>query len=83
MPSFVVILAAAACVGVGVLMGWLAACDVVGGRRFRDGYLSGYNDGWSEKDGLEAALRARRAKELRSRRPRLYVVPSARSDADA
>ena len=59
---------------VGALLGFFVSKRSVGERKWRDGYLFGFNLAWEEKAKMDKELRERHLKDIRKKRPRLHVV---------
>lgn len=59
---------------VGAVLGYLVTKRTVGERRWRDGYLYGFNLAWDEKAKIDRETQERRLKELRRRRPSFKVI---------
>lgn len=48
--------------------------EVLGARKWRDGYLHGFNYAWDEKAKVEEAAKHDRLKRLRKTGPKLHVI---------
>lgn len=59
---------------VGVGLGYLLTRRVVGGQKWREGYLYGFNLAWDEKVRMDTEIRERQRKELRKRRPHFEII---------
>ena len=59
---------------VGLAIGYGFSWKVIGGRKWREGYLYGFNLAWDEKARMDTELRERQQRELRKRRPRLEII---------
>lgn len=55
-------------------IGYLIARRIEGSKRWRDGYLYGFNHAWDEKAKLDAEVRDRHLKQLRKQRPRFQLI---------
>lgn len=58
----------------GSLLGYFLTRRTVGERRWRDGYLYGFNLAWDEKAKVEQEAADRRVREIRKRRPRFQLI---------
>lgn len=59
---------------VGFLFGHFVTKRTVGERRWRDGYLYGFNLAWDEKAKLDNELKQKHLKEIRRKRPQLTII---------
>jgi hypothetical protein len=59
---------------IGALLGFFVARRSVGERRWREGYLYGFNLAWDEKAKMDQELQQRHLKDIRRKRPRFHLV---------
>lgn len=58
----------------GGLVGYVLARALVGRRKWREGYLYGFNLAWDEKAKIEQDAKERQLKQIRRSRPRFQVI---------
>lgn len=58
----------------GILLGFFVSRRSVGERKWREGYLFGFNLAWEEKAKMDKDLQERHLKDIRKKRPRLRVL---------
>lgn len=58
----------------GTLTGFFVSRRTVGERRWREGYLYGFNLAWEEKAKMDNELRERHLKNIRKKRPCFKVI---------
>ena len=60
--------------GLGCVTTYFALRETLGARRWRDGYLQGFNYAWDEKEKVDQTAFKDRLKKLRKTGPKLVVL---------
>lgn len=58
----------------GVVAAYFVLRETLGTRRWRDGYLQGFNYAWDEKEKFDQTAVKERLKKLRKTGPKLVIV---------
>ena len=73
-------IAGALIVSLAVAFGYFVLGLTEAKRRWREGYLHGFNHAWDEKSKMDVELRERHQRDIRRRRLRLQVIKGGDED---